>query len=259
MTSALAQLVTVLFVPGHRPERFGKAAASGAGAVILDLEDAVAEADKEKARAAVASWLSAGGEAVVRINPPGTPWYEDDLEVARAHRCPVMLPKAEDPRAIAALGLPVIPLVETASGIEDATAVCRAGNVVRVAFGSVDLATELGVRHDDTLALAFARSRLVIASAAAGLAPPLDGVTTDLTGTAVLEADVEHARRLGFGGKLCVHPKQIDVVARGFAPTDAELDWARRVVGAADSVSTVDGQMVDLPVLERARRLLARG
>ncbi|HVW43127.1 MAG TPA: CoA ester lyase [Amycolatopsis sp.] len=254
----LDTLVAVLFVPGDRPDRFDKAVAAGADAVILDLEDAVAEADKDRARAAVADWLGAGGSAFVRINGADTPWFEADLDLVTRHGCPVVVPKAEDPGVLEGIEAPLLPIVETAAGIEAATAVCAAKNVARVAFGSVDLATQLGVRHDDELALGYARSRLVLASAAAGIAPPLDGVTTAVGDTAVLRSDIEHARRLGFGGKLCIHPKQVSVVRQGFAPTEEELSWARRIVGAGAGASAVDGQMVDRPVVERARRLLAR-
>ncbi|MTD54902.1 HpcH/HpaI aldolase/citrate lyase family protein [Amycolatopsis pithecellobii] len=248
----------LLFVPGDRPDRFDKAVASGADAVIVDLEDAVAEADKDAARSHVDDWLSRGGNALVRINAAGTPQFDADLELARKHGCPLMLPKAEDPRVLAEIDVPLVPIVETALGIEAATALCAVKNVARVAFGSVDLATQLGVRHDDELALGYARSRLVLASTANDVAPPLDGVTTDLHDESVLIADVAHARRLGFGGKLCIHPKQIPLVRQGFMPTEEELRWARRVLTAGDSASAVDGQMVDRPVLERARRLLAQ-
>jgi citrate lyase subunit beta / citryl-CoA lyase len=247
----------LLFVPGHRPDRFDKAAAAGADAVILDLEDAVAEADKDSAREQVARWLGRGGAGLVRINPPGTPFFAADLDLVRAAGCPVMLPKAEDPEVVAGLGLPVFPLIETAAGVERASAVCAAPDVVRAAFGSVDLATQLGVRHDDELALGYARSRLVLAAASAGIAPPLDGVTTDLEDLSVLEADLHHARRLGFGGKLCIHPKQISAVRQGFGPSEEELRWARRVLESSEAVSAVDGQLVDRPVRERAQRILA--
>jgi citrate lyase subunit beta/citryl-CoA lyase len=131
--------------------------------------------------------------------------------------------------------------------------------VTRLAFGSVDLAAQLGVAPEDREPFAYARSRLVIASAAAGLAPPVDGVTTDLGAGSPLEEDVRYARRLGFGGKLCIHPKQVAPARAGFAPTDAERAWARRVVAAGDGVSVVDGRMVDKPVLGRARHILGEG
>ncbi|WP_317617322.1 HpcH/HpaI aldolase/citrate lyase family protein [Streptomyces antnestii] len=254
----LAAARTLLFVPGHRPDRFEKAAAAGADAVIIDLEDAVAPDGKDAARRHAADWLARGRDAVVRINAPGTPWWDADLDLVTAFGCPVMLPKAEDTDAIARIAevCAVIPLVETAAGIERALDVCRAPGVVRAAFGSVDLATELGVRHDDTLALAYARSRLVIAGAAAGVAPPLDGVTTALDDADTLAEDIHHARRLGFGGKLCIHPRQLPAVAEAFAPSEKELAWARKVLAAGDAVSAVDGVMVDRPVRERARRLL---
>jgi citrate lyase subunit beta/citryl-CoA lyase len=246
---------TFLFVPGHRPDRFGKAVASGADVVILDLEDAVAPADKDEARAAVAEWLSDGGRAMVRINAAGTPWFDADAALVVARGVPVMVPKAENPGVLAGFG-EVVALVETALGVERAGELAAAASVTRLAFGSVDLAAELGVAPEDPEPFAYARSRLVVTSAAAGLAPPVDGVTTDLTDEERLAADVRYARRMGFAGKLCVHPKQIEPVRAGFAPTEAELDWARRVVTAGDSVSTVDGKMVDKPVLARARRIL---
>ncbi|MEV0006976.1 CoA ester lyase [Streptomyces sp. NPDC051840] len=255
----IAAARSFLFVPGDRPDRFDKAAASGADLVIVDLEDAVAVEDKESARRSVSAWQGLGGRTVVRVNAPGTAWFEADLAMAVGAGCPVMVPKAEDPAVLAGIAprSPLIPLVETALGVERAYEVCSAPGVVRAAFGNVDLATQLGVAHDDSLALSHARSRLVLASAAAGIAPPVDGVTTAVRDTGALAANTAHARRLGFTGKLCVHPAQIAAVASGFAPTDDELRWARAVLGAGDSVTTVDGQMVDRPVLERARRVLA--
>jgi citrate lyase subunit beta/citryl-CoA lyase len=128
-----------------------------------------------------------------------------------------------------------------------------------VAFGNADLSGQLGVAPDDHLALAYARSRLVSASAATGLCPPVDGVTTRVKDPDALTTDIAHARRLGFTGKLCVHPAQIATVTAQFAPTESEQRWARAVVEAGESVTVVDGQMVDKPVLERARRILAAG
>lgn len=245
---------TYLFVPGDRPDRYGKAVASGADVVILDLEDAVAPADKDAARAAVAAWLETH-RAAVRINAPGTPWFDADAALVAAHGVPVVVPKAETPGVLAGFR-EVVALVETARGVERAGELAAVPSVTRLAFGSVDLAAELGVAPEDPEPFAYARSRLVVASAAAGLAPPVDGVTTDLRDDDRLGADVRYARRMGFGGKLCVHPRQIEPVRAGFAPTEAEREWARRVVTAGESASTVDGSMVDKPVLARARRIL---
>ncbi|MCH5675639.1 HpcH/HpaI aldolase/citrate lyase family protein [Streptomyces gilvus] len=266
MTSLASRLETarsLLFVPGDRPVRFPKAVASGADAVILDLEDAVAAPDKDTARTHVDAWLGEGNSAVVRINAPNTRWYDDDLAMAVRHGVPVMVPKSEDPEVLADLACrtagkcALLPLVETAAGIERAGDVCRTPGVVRMALGNVDLAGQLGVAHDDHLALAYSRSRLVSASAARGLAAPLDGVTTHVKDLEVLRADIAHARRLGFTGKLCIHPLQVAPVAEHFAPTEEERRWANSVLAAGDGVSVVDGHMIDKPVLDRARRILA--
>lgn len=267
----VAHATSLLFVPGHRPDRFDKAASAGAGAVILDLEDAVAPEAKDDARKHVAEWLGARGPgadpAVVRINPAGTPWY--DADVAAVAACPgtaVMLPKAETADAVAGLvaalgdGAAVLPLIETADGVLNARAVLAVTGVVRAAFGSIDLSAQLGVDPTDTTALLYARSALVLASAGAGVAPPLDGVTTDITDDDLLGADTRHAASLGFTGKLCIHPRQLSVVQAALAPTDDELAWARRVLDAAGDggVTVLDGKMIDKPVVERARRTLAR-
>ncbi|CAM5602755.1 HpcH/HpaI aldolase/citrate lyase family protein [Streptomyces aurantiogriseus] len=260
----IAAARTLLFVPGDRPDRFAKAASSGADLIIIDLEDAVAPGDKDHARDNAAAWLALGNRAVVRINPPGTPWFEADLAQAADHGCPLMVPKAEDPYLLAEIAArtagrcPLVPLVETALGIERAHEVCAVPGVARAGFGNVDLATQLGVAPDDHHALTHARSRLVLASAAAGAHPPVDGVTTAVRDLDALDTDITHARRLGFTGKLCIHPAQVPPATDGFTPTPDELRWARRILDAGESVTTVDGQMVDLPVLTRARTVLAR-
>ncbi len=255
----IAAARTLLFVPGNRQDRFGKAAAAGADAVVLDLEDAVAPDDKAAARARVLAWLAAGNDAVVRVNAVGTPWYADDVAAVRDHATAVMVPKAA--RAADLTGLPeVVALIETAAGVAAARELCAAPNVVRAAFGSIDLATELGVDPDSRTALLHARSALVLASAAAGCAPPIDGVTTTLDDAAVVREDALHAVSLGFTGKLCVHPRQVEPVHEALRPTEDELRWAHAVLGASrdGGVTAVDGKLVDRPVLLRAERLLAR-
>jgi citrate lyase subunit beta/citryl-CoA lyase len=256
---------SLLFVPGNRPERFAKAAAAQPDIVILDLEDAVAAPDKDLARAHAGQWLSAGNPAMVRINAAGTPWHERDLELIRDHRAPAMLAKAETPDQIGRItdtapGVPVVPLIETAIAVAEIHRLCAVPGVVRVAFGSIDLANELGVDPDDREALLLHRSMLVLASAAARLAPPIDGVTTVFTQTQPVTDDVHYARRRGLTAKLCIHPAQVSAVHAALVPSDSELSWARRIVdalGSGESAAAVDGQMVDLPVLERARRILA--
>jgi citrate lyase subunit beta/citryl-CoA lyase len=266
---ALAAATSMLFVPGHRPDRFAKAAAAGAGAIILDLEDAVAPDAKDEAREHVVAWLAKEPEglAVVRINAPGTPWYDDDVDaIGGLTGTPVMLPKAETHddvyELIAVLGEfgVVLPLIETAAGVLGAREILSVPGVLRPAFGSIDLSAQLGVDPTDNQALLFARSRLVLAAAAAGVAGPLDGVNTDINDEAALTRDSRHAAGLGFTGKMCIHPRQLDGVRAAFSPTEEELAWARRVLDAAGdgAVTVLDGKMIDKPVVDRARRILAR-
>jgi len=257
-----------LFVPADRPDRFDKAVAAGADVTVLDLEDAVRPEAKAPARAAIAAWLGAGGRAAVRVNGIGSDWHEDDLALASAPGLThVMLPKAEEPAAVAALarrlpqGLPLVLIVESALGLWNARDLAAVEGVRQLAFGSVDFQLDTGI-EDDGRGLLYARSRLVIASAAAGIAPPVDGVTVALDDEARLEADVREARALGFGGKLCIHPRQVAVVHRGFAASPAQLAKAAAIVAAAEGAGAgairLDGQLIDRPVVERARRLLAQ-
>jgi citrate lyase subunit beta/citryl-CoA lyase len=153
----------------------------------------------------------------------------------------------------------VVPLVETAAGVAAARELCAAPGVVRAAFGSIDLAAQLGVDPNSRTALLHARSTLVLAAAAAGRAPPVDGVTTALDDPEALTSDTAHAVELGFTGKLCVHPRQLAPVHAALRPTDAELEWARSVLRAGTGGAVaVDGHLVDRPVLLRAERLLGR-
>jgi citrate lyase subunit beta/citryl-CoA lyase len=252
---------TLLFVPGDRPERFGKAAAAGAGLVVLDLEDAVAADRKEYAREQVTAWLAGNAGYAVRVNAAGTPWHDEDLAALATRRCTVMLPKAEPAGTrAAATRLGVLPamiaLIETARGVLDARETATVPNVQRLALGSFDLAAELGVDPADRDALLAARGALVLASAAAGLPGPVDGVTADLHNEANLTDDVRYARALGFTGKLCVHPKQVPVAAAALCPSREEVCWAESVAGADDGAIAVAGQLVDKPVRERAERIL---
>ena len=256
---------TYLFVPGTRPDRFAKALAAGAHAVIIDLEDAVAPADKETARAAVAAALPLPQPVLVRVNAAGTPWFDDDLRLCRrAGTDGIVLPKAEDPavveriRAVVGPQAAIYPLIETAQGLWNALAIARATGVTRLLFGSIDFQVDLGVADDE---LTHYRSQLVLISRLAELPAPVDGVTTAIDDAAALARDVARARALGFGGKLCIHPRQVGPVNAAFRPGADEIAWAQRVV-AADAAAggaavAVDGRMVDRPVLLKTRRILA--
>ena len=262
---------TYLFVPGNRPERFDKALASGADVIILDVEDAVAPEDKPEARRAIAQWCAAAtterSRLAIRINDPTTTWFADDLELLRSTAVAVaMLPKAEEPwhvtqvvRAMAADGF-VIPMIESAQGVAAVEAIASAERVLRLAFGTLDYAVDLDLSGDER-GLAYAASRIAVASKCAGLATPIAGVTLALDDEARLEADVAFARACGFGAKLCIHPRQVEAVRRLSAPTPDEFDWAARVVAAAEGHAgafALDGTMVDRPVLLKAQAILGR-
>jgi len=255
-----------LFVPGNRPERFLKALQSGADAVIIDLEDAVPTQLKIEARATVAAWLSAEHPVYVRVNAHGTEWHDDDVRsVAREGLRGLVLPKAQDPRRVAELAaaLPnsasLLPIVENAQGLWNALEIARCPRVERLAFGHLDFQRDLGIDGENE-ELLYARSHLVLMSRLAGVAPPLDGITAALDDTEKLRQDVERARRLGFGGKLCIHPRQIEWVNRGFLPSEKDIEWARRVVAAAEAAGggavRMGAEMVDAPVVARAQHIL---
>jgi citrate lyase beta subunit len=259
-----------LFVPGTRPDRFAKAAASGADAVILDLEDAVAPQDKASARALVAGHVRDQQQALVRVNGAGTPWFADDLAaLADAGRpAGIVLPKAESPEQVAevltALGLrvPIFTLIESARGVRDANLIAQAPGVTRMMFGNLDFALDAGItaRSADERELLFARSALVIASRAAGLPGPVDGVQPDIENDEATRTAARNAADLGFTGKLCIHPRQIPPVHSAFEPSADELRWAARVLElAGDSggaAMRLDGEMLDAPRLELARRIV---
>ncbi|WP_090364218.1 HpcH/HpaI aldolase/citrate lyase family protein [Mycolicibacterium fluoranthenivorans] len=266
MAERIASARSVLFVPGDRPDRFAKALASGADIAVLDLEDAVAVGDKDAARVAVGDFLSTGVQVLVRVNGTDTSWCADDLQMLAQWKCAVMVPKAHSASQLQSIaeqlapGTPLVVLIETAAGVNATEAICAVDTVVRAAFGSIDLGAELGVDPDVHQALQYARSAVVLGSAAAGRAAPLDGVTTELGDMGMLADDISHAVRLGFGGKLCIHPRQVAVVNQRFSPSTEELAWARKVIdeAAGGEVRVVDGKMVDKPVLARAERILLR-
>jgi citrate lyase subunit beta/citryl-CoA lyase len=257
-----------LFVPGDRPERFDKAVAAGAHAVILDLEDAVTPGRKVQAREAIAGWLARTSARVfVRVNPEGTPWHDDDCKLLESEQLAgVMVPKAEDPTSIARLarrlgdGQELIPLVETVAGHFEAAALARVPRVSRLAFGSFDFMSDSGIQSDAE-ELDAVRTNLVLVSRHAGLRAPIDGVSLAIDDAAQLEGDVRRSRRFGMGAKLCIHPKQVAVVHAGFAPRPEEVAWARRVLDALASgplgAIAVDGKLVDRPIALRAEAILA--
>jgi citrate lyase subunit beta/citryl-CoA lyase len=235
--------------------------------VIIDLEDGVAPHDKRSARAAVAQWLSAAHPVVVRVNGAASEWFHDDLALCAAPGVSaVMLPKAEDAEQVRAVvrrtapGVALLPLIESARGFAHALDIAGCAGVQRLAFGSLDFQADLGISGDDD-ALLYFRSQLVLVSRLAELPPPIDGVTTAIDDLDQVRAHAARARRLGFGGTLCIHPRQVPIVNECFQPTPEELAWATKVMKAATASGggavAVDGRMLDRPVMLQAERILS--
>ncbi|MCT2584818.1 HpcH/HpaI aldolase/citrate lyase family protein [Actinophytocola gossypii] len=257
-------MITGLYVPGDRPDRFDKAVATGADLVILDLEDAVAPERKAFARDAVVAWLvDRAAECVVQVRVNAGDG--DDLAALRGLAgFEVRLPKVEAPSEVdevAAVlpGVPVTALVESALGVERAARIAGHPAVTRLGLGESDLASELGTDADAVLD--HARVRLLYAARAAGLPPPMLSAYPAIADLAGLRADTERGRRLGWVGRVAVHPTQLPVIAEVFRPTEAERRWADQVLAAVGTggVATLpNGEMVDPAMVGRARAILTR-
>ncbi|MBP1313910.1 CoA ester lyase [Herbaspirillum sp. 1130] len=260
-----------LFVPANRPERYAKALESGADAVIVDLEDAVALPQKEEARATLARWLRGNGPQPrlwVRINAADTVWHGDDLLTFSAlSMAGIVLPKAEEAKTLSAIarrlgpGRGLIALIESAAGLAAMREIAAVPGVQRLAFGSIDAQVDLGMQcGPEEEELMHFRMEMVMASRLAGIAPPIDGVTTDFNDDAFLARMVQRARRMGFGAKLCIHPKQVEGVRRGFMPGEQELAWAEEVMAAVRASDggaiSLNGKMIDKPVILQAEKFL---
>jgi citrate lyase subunit beta/citryl-CoA lyase len=273
--AALADARTLLFVPGHRADRFLKALASGADAVVIDLEDAVPPELKVTARLGLQeAWAevqAAGVPVVIRINNPRSPWGEADLSAVAALSPPpaaLMVPKAESAGDVrwAREAVPqaaVLPLIESAEGLDALREIAAAEGVQRLVVGHIDFMADTGLRCSaDERELDPLRFAVALQTRVHRLAPAIDGVTTAIGDAERLRADTRRALNFGFGGKLCIHPSQVGAVHDAMTPSEEELAWARRVV-AADQASggaavQLDGRMVDRPVVLQAQRTLVR-
>jgi citrate lyase subunit beta / citryl-CoA lyase len=255
-----------LFAPADRPDRYAKALASGADAVIFDLEDAVALNAKDRARSLLTeardALAAARCLALMRINAEETAFHAADLAAARGlPLAGVVVPKVESAdtvrRVAEGTGLAVLALIESARGVGSARDIAAAG--ARLVFGSIDYVADLGCAHSRE-ALLFTRCELVLASRLAGAPPPIDGVTTAVNDPDQVRDDAAYAASLGFGGKLLIHPAQIEPAANGLRPTDEDVRWANRVLAAGKDggATSLDGMMIDAPVLLRAEQILRR-
>ncbi|MCF2530301.1 HpcH/HpaI aldolase/citrate lyase family protein [Yinghuangia soli] len=273
---------SALYVPGDRPDMLAAARARGADALIVDLEDAVPMPAKEAARAAVAAWLGTlppdtdlpprATRIWVRVNPG--PLGSLDLNaVALPAVAGVCLAKTESAADVAEVDrlladaprIAVNPLLESAAAILAAPEIARAPRVARLQVGEADLCADLGVTPGrDERELLWARSQVVLASAAAKIAPPLAPVRTDFRDLAALRTSTEALKRLGFHGRACIHPAQLAVVHEVFTPTAGQLAEARDLLARFESspsgiVLDPAGRMVDAAVIRHARRTLGEG
>jgi len=279
-------LRSFLFAPGNYARRVEKALSLDADAVILDLEDAVATAEKRATRDAVIAALVRPRRALlyVRVNAVDTEFcYGDLAAVVRPGLDGVILPKVESPAGLATADwllaqlereqglvprtIDLVPIVETARGLNQIDAILAAGTrVKRIAFGAGDFTLDVNMAWSRGEAeLAYARAKIVTASRAAGFEAPFDTVWVDLADQDGLEASARTALGFGFQGKMCIHPNQIAVVNRVFTPSEAEIAFAERVVAAfaraeaaGSAAIQLDGKFIDYPILYRARRVLEK-
>jgi (S)-citramalyl-CoA lyase len=271
------KLTALLFTPGNRPDRFAKAAASGADGIIIDLEDAVPFADKERVRAEVVAWLRKEGRVggpdfvnSVRVNSLRTSHGRADLDALYAAKLPldaVMLPKVESAAEVQLAagrlpeGIRLVCLIETVPGVRFVAEIASASpRVAALAFGGLDLSAETG-GEPTWDALLYPRTKVVHACAAAGLAP-LDQPCVDFRDAAGLAAECGRVRSLGFTGKLAIHPDQCAAIRAAFQPTPKQIEQARRIVSAYEAaggkVVTVDDRMIDVPLYRAAQRVIQR-
>jgi citrate lyase beta subunit len=269
----LAAARSFLFAPASDEHKLRKALASEADVVVVDLEDAVSFEQKDAARDVVRGVFAetdSGSLVAIRVNGADTAFFATDIGLVQELRPDVLvLPKAT-PGAVGLLdeeGPPVVAIVETAHGLRQAYEVASRPRVQALVVGTVDLGVELRLEpREDGLEVLYARSKVVLDSAAASIRGPVDRVFLDVRDGSGLESDARFARTLGFRGKACIHPDQVEIVNRVFTPSDEELSQARRVVeayeqavGEGEGVTALDGRMIDLPVVERARQVLALG
>jgi citrate lyase subunit beta/citryl-CoA lyase len=259
---------SVLFVPGNRPGLATKAPRSRPDAVVLDLEDAVPPAAKPDARGQVREAVAGLAGVVpvcVRVNPPGTPWFADDVAGLPAGLAAVVVPKLESAGQVAEVAdalvdRAVVAGLETVHGVADAREVLRSP-VVACYFGAEDYVADLGgMRTPGNAEVAWARAYVPLAARLAGVAA-FDMVTIDFGEADRFVAEAREARALGYAGKLCIHPAQVPLAAEAFRPSEDEVDTARRLLAAFDAAGgdtiAFEGQMVDEVVAARARAVLA--
>ncbi len=280
---------SLFFVPGGEPRKLEKSRSIEADTLLLDLEDSVALSEKDRARKLVSEFLRegdfGGSEPAVRVNPPGTPYFDEDLAAAvRAGAAAIMIPKSEDPRQLAEVGkriealegdaadhrrgaTRILALVETAAGIVHAAALSGGSpRIDALCFGHADFSRDMQLAAADASrgAAFHGRCALAIAARATGLAP-IDTVHLDVRNQDAFREDTALGIELGFEGKLCIHPAQVGLANELYTPTEPQIEYAERVLEAHEKarsegrgVFTVDGKMVDAPLIAAQERVLEK-
>ena len=265
---------SLLFTPGTAREQLHRSLETRADALIWDLEDSVHPGEKDRARSTVRDVLDSfdkplGRPIFLRVNAVGTPWFEADAKLA-THRAVrgLVLPKAEGAEHIEAAmaldnGAEIIAIIETARGLRNLEHALEPGHVSGVALGALDLALDLGLTLTESgLELLYSRSRIATLARAANVEGIYDSVFPDLENTSAQRRQAESVKNMGFTGQLAIHPSQLEIINAVYSPSQQEIEWATRVLQAAASsernvqgVFMLDGQMIDRPVMEQARRL----
>ncbi|RSK55150.1 HpcH/HpaI aldolase/citrate lyase family protein [Bacillus canaveralius] len=262
-----------LFTPGTQKEKLIKSLSSDADALIWDLEDAVHPVEKAVAQTILKEVLEELEENVkpifLRVNSFDSPWFADDVKLARYKAVRgVLLPKTENAVQVEETWNltnnegELITLIETAKGLRDLENILINKHITGVALGAIDLAVDLDLTLTDSgLELIYAKSRIVTLARAAGISGIFDSVFADISNPESLKRRATQARMLGFNGQMAVHPKQIEILHEAYSPTQSEIEWSKRVLkvveeeAAETGVFTLDGKMIDRPVIERAKQI----
>ena len=268
MNKVMKSARSYLFVPANRVERFENALNTDADAVIIDLEDAVPVELKQSSRDALAAWLQNHPEhqVMIRVNSSQTEWFLADIELAKfPNVSAIVLPKTESSAEIEAVlqirEVGIFPLIETPLGLANVRQIACAKQVIALMFGTIDFQLEMNMNGGYLELLSF-RNEIVLASQLAKIQAPVDGVTVDFKDEDLIQLETQQAKNLGFSGKLCIHPNQVNHVNQTFNPSSQEITWANQIMQAVEDAKgqaiSLNGKMIDLPVILQAQKIIDR-
>ncbi|WP_257224550.1 MULTISPECIES: CoA ester lyase [unclassified Acinetobacter] len=268
MNKVMKSARSYLFVPANRVERFEKALNTDADAVIIDLEDAVPFDLKQSSRDDLTAWLQDHPElqVMIRVNSSQTEWFLADIELAKfPNVSAIVLPKTESSAEIEAVlkirNIGIFPLIETPLGFANVRQIACTKHVIALMFGTIDFQLEMNMNGGYLELLSF-RNEIVLASQLAKIQAPVDGVTVDFKDEDLIRLETQQAKNLGFAGKLCIHPNQVNLVNQTFNPSSQEITWANQIMQAVEEAKgqavSLNGKMVDLPVILQAQKIIDR-